>query len=104
MTTTTRTIETIEAEIELAKSLCLAADANVNTADKARFGAAAAADKALATARTYGGKMADASTYAATNIAAQKSFVAYDAAYEAAKLAAIRLQTLQIELAASRAR
>ena len=99
-----RASEKIEADIVLARSLYLAADAAVNTAGLARFAAAAAADKALAAANAHNGNTADIDACFATNIAAEKSFEAYDEAYDEAEIASTRLQALCDKLAALQAR
>ena len=72
-----RASEKIEADIVLARSLYLAADAAVNTAGLARFAAAAAADKAQD---------------------------AYNSAYDEAEIASNRLKALCGKLATLQAR
>ena len=99
-----RAIEKIEADIEFARSLYLAAHVNVNTAASARFAATAAANKARDAANSHNGNMVEVRAYAVSYIAAEKSFAAYDEAYDAAEIASTRLQTLCDKLAALQAR
>ena len=99
-----RTIETIEAEIELARSVYLAADADATSKAStraiavglARAASVAAADKALTAARVYTESM---EAYSAASIEASDSYAISYAAYEAYQIATSRLQALRDELA-----
>ena len=97
-------IEKIEADIEFARSLYLAAETAAVVAALARFATTTAAYKARATAKAYRGNTANVNAYAAANIAAKESSVAYNKAYDEAEIASTRLQTLCDKLANLQAR
>ena len=98
-----RTIETIEREIVLARSVYLAADANAIAKETIRNAAIAAADKALVIAKIDNKSMAINAVLAA-DLAAKESFNVYFAAYDAYQAAYARLRTLRSELAILRGR
>ena len=97
----TRTIETIEDEIELARAEYFAAYANNTTKAAARVAAVAVADKILVAVWVCGKSM---TTYAAAKIAVAESLAVYSVACEALEIATDRLQTLRAEQAALQAR